>query len=164
MAKSAFETNLINSFLHDISRIYKCIHKASGHDKIPAIVSYNSVSVASSVDKAFVLILMTTSIYTLFSYSEFLYYSSSFQLLDIPTPTITCSDIDITVEEVFHALISLDPSKSAGYDQISPKLSKHCAPGLYSVIHHLFRLCLDQTYIPSDWHMHLIIPIASNKL
>ena len=32
---------------------------------------------------------------------------------DIPTPTITCSDIDITEEEVFHALISLDPSKSA---------------------------------------------------
>ena len=74
---------------------------------------------------------------------------------DIPTPTITCSDIDITEEEVFHALISLDPSKSAGYDQISPK---HCAPALYSV---LFCLCLDQSYIPSDWRMHLITPIKA---
>ena len=44
MAKSAFETNLINSFPHDVSRIYKYIRKATGH-KIPAIVSYNSVSV-----------------------------------------------------------------------------------------------------------------------
>ena len=104
--------------------------------------------------------LMTTSIYSLFSYSEFLYYSSSFQLLDIPTPTITCSDIDIIVEEVFHALISLDPSKSAGYDQISPKLSKHCAP---AVLHHLFHLRLDQTYIPSNWRMHLITPILINR-
>ena len=81
---------------------------------------------------------------------------------DILTPTITCSDIDITEEEVFHALISLDPSKSAGYDQISPKLLKHCAPALYSVLHHLFRLCLDQSYIPSDWRMHLITPILKS--
>ena len=61
-----------------------------------------------------------------------------------------------------HALISLDPSNSAGYDQISPKLLKHCAPALCSVLHHLFRLCLDQSYIPSDWHMHLITPILKS--
>ena len=146
MAKSAFETNLItHSSMTYQESIYKCIHKASGHDKIPAIVSYNSVSAASSVDKA--------SLFNDYFYSLFTQRSYSIPpVLDIPTLTITCSDIDITVEEVFHALISLDPSKSAGYDQISPKLSKHCAP---AVLHHLFHLRLDQTYIPSDWRMHL---------
>ena len=45
---------------------------------------------------------------------------------------------------------------------LSPKLLKHCAPALYSVLHHLFRLCLDQSYIPSDWRMHLITPILKS--
>ena len=152
-AKSAFETN---SFPHDVSRIYKYIRKATGHDKIPAIVSYNSVSVTSNVDKAS---LFNDYFYSVFTQSSYTIPPVS----DIPTPTITCSDIDITEEEVLHALISLDPSKSVGYDQISPKLLKHCAPALYSVLHHLFRLCLDQSYIPSDWRMHLITPILKSR-
>ena len=43
-------------------------------------------------------------------------------------------------------------------DRIGPNLLKHCALALYSVLHHLYSLCLCQCYIPADWRVHLIIP------
>lgn len=117
----------------------------------------NLVSATCDLDKPTIIVLN--------EYFHSVFIQSTYSLppvFDIPTPPVTISDIDITEGKVFHALMSLDPSKSAGYDQISPKLSKHCAPALCSVLHHLFSLCLDQGYIPSDWRMHLITSIVKS--
>ena len=60
---------------------------------------------------------------------------------------------------MFHELTSLDPSKAAGCDKISPRLLRHCALALYQPFHHLFSLSLHQSYLPAEWRMHRITPI-----
>ena len=53
--------------------------------------------------------------------------------------------------DVYDALSSLDVSKAAGCDGISPKLLKHCALPLYQPLYHLFSLSLSQHYVPHEW-------------
>ena len=60
---------------------------------------------------------------------------------------------------MFQALSSLDSSKSAGPDGISPKILKYCALALYKPIHHIFMLSLSQHYLPVDGRLHLITPV-----
>ena len=46
-----------------------------------------------------------------------------------------------------------------GIDGIGPKILKRCALALYKPLHHLFLLSLSQHSLPSDWRVHLIIPV-----
>ena len=64
----------------------------------------------------------------------------------IATTPVTLSDIVISEDEVYHALITLDPSKAMGpgLDGIGPRVLRACALALYPVLHHLFPLCLTQ--------------------
>jgi len=80
----------------------------------------------------------------------------------LPSPQSTVSDISISEDDVYSALVSLDPTKSMGIDGISPKLLKHCALALYQPLHHLFLLTLSQSYIPEEWRTHLITPILKS--
>ena len=64
---------------------------------------------------------------------------------------------------MFHELTSLDPSKAAGCDKISPRLLRHCALALYQHFHHLVSLSLHQSYLPAEWHMHRITPIFKSR-
>jgi len=80
----------------------------------------------------------------------------------LPSPQSTLSDISISEDDVYSALVSLDPTKSMGIDGISPKLLKHCALALYQPLHHLLLLILSQSYIPEEWRTHLIIPILKS--
>ncbi len=70
---------------------------------------------------------------------------------ELPSPMHLCSNIVFSEEDVFKALTSLDPSKAKGYDNISPKILKYCAQALYQPISHLFRLSIDQCYVPAEW-------------
>ena len=46
--------------------------------------------------------------------------------------------INISEEEVFEALNSLDPDKSSGIDTIGPRVLKKCAHSLCGPLHNLF--------------------------
>ena len=81
---------------------------------------------------------------------------------NLPKMNPNINDISITEDEVYLALISLDPSKAAGCDRIGPKLLKHCALALYKPLCHLFSLSLSQCYIPAEWCLHLIIPVLKS--
>ena len=48
------------------------------------------------------------------------------------------SNIAISVQDVYVALISLDVKKSPGMDRISPRVLKNCAEALCEPLHHLF--------------------------
>lgn len=86
-------------------------------------------------------------------------------LNQLPTPTTVLSEVGLSELDVFEALLSLEVSKSAGIDGISPRILKKCAPALYKPIHHLFMLSLSQHYLPLEWRQHLITPIfkSGNK-
>ena len=74
-------------------------------------------------------------------------------------PTDHIDFISITIEEVYDALVSLDPTKAPGIDLISPKILQTCAPILCQPLHHLFSMSLQYAYIPSSWKIHKIVPI-----
>ena len=59
-------------------------------------------------------------------------------------------------EEVYAALVQLDPNKATGIAKISPKVLKHCASSLFCPLCHLFNLSLSTGAIPTEWKIHLI--------
>ena len=67
--------------------------------------------------------------------------------------------INISEEEVFEALNSLDPDKSSGIDTIGPRILKKCAHSLCGPLHHLFATSLSKHTIPLDWRTHVITPL-----
>ena len=72
------------------------------------------------------------------------------------------SEIDILIfneEEIYFALIQLDPNKGTGIDTISPRILKHCASTLTCPLCHLFNLSLSTGSIPQEWKVHLIVPV-----
>ena len=69
-------------------------------------------------------------------------------------PINSFSSILFTVEEVYQALLSLDPTKAPGIDLISPKILQSCVPILCQPLHHLFTMSLRYAHIPSTWKVH----------
>ena len=95
-------------------------------------------------------------------YFHSVFTKSSFHLppiSDLPTPQSCIGQITITESEVYQNLASLDPHKAMGCDEISQKVIKHCTLHLYQPLHHLFSLCLAQTYVTLEWRTHFIKPI-----
>ena len=66
---------------------------------------------------------------------------------------------DISEEDTFNILNSLDPHKTVGIDGIGPKILKNCASFLYRPLHYLFNLLLRKHVIPLEWCTHTVIPI-----
>ena len=69
------------------------------------------------------------------------------------------SNITITEEDVYCALISLDTSKAMGPDGIPPIVLFKCASVLCKLLQYLFCLTLKYGYLPSEWKLHNIILI-----
>ena len=62
-------------------------------------------------------------------------------------------------EEVYAALVQLDPNKATGIGKISPKVLKHCGSSLFRPLCHLFNLSLSIGAIPTEWKIHLITSV-----
>lgn len=69
------------------------------------------------------------------------------------------SDIDIPLEEVWHALQALDCKKAMGPDGLSPLVLKVCADELASPLTDLFRSSLNTGVVPQGWKVAHVTPI-----
>ncbi len=81
---------------------------------------------------------------------------------DQPTstlPSVSFSDREISLDEVYESLCNLNTSKAMGIDNIHNYVLKHCSGSLSRPIYHLFSHCLQQSYLPSEWLTHKVIPI-----
>ena len=86
--------------------------------------------------------------------------SSSFPNTDeLPFIHNSLSFINVTVADVYEALISLDVEKSPGLDQISPRVFQSYAGALCVPLHHLFSLSLRYATLPTSWKIHKIVPV-----
>ena len=56
--------------------------------------------------------------------------------------------IRISVEEVFDALITINPNKASGMDNIGPSILKNSASILSKPLHYLYSLSLSSGIIP----------------
>ena len=116
--KSDFECKLIESLQAGHSKpIYTYMRNLTNVNTIPSAVNLDNINAVSDNEKA-----------TLFNqYFHSVFTSSNFWLPEVPRPDHFIDAITITESDVYHALLSLDPSKAMGCDGISPKLLKHCA-------------------------------------
>ena len=134
-----------------MSKVFKYIRNDTGQNNIPNTVHLGDISAQSDLNKAN---LFNDYFHSVFTRSSF-WCPNPHQLSDT-NPKL--SYLSITEENVFRSFASLNPSKADGCDGIGPRLLKHCALALCQPLHQLF-LSIPQSYIPSEWHLHLIKPL-----
>ena len=74
----------------------------------------------------------------------------------MPSPL---TEVDFTNYDVYNILTNLDASKAVGIDGIGPRVLKKCALPLCYPLQMLFTKCLEQCVIPSEWAIHIVIPV-----
>lgn len=114
-ARSRFEAVLVDKFaFSNNNAIFKYIHGLLKLNALPNTLTFGSESVTSDVDKA--------HLFNTFFHSVFLSDVSSPSFSSLSQPALCLDAIDITVQDVYSALITLDPSKATGIDGIPARL------------------------------------------
>ena len=150
-ARSNFESDLVTNFaFSNDPKIYQYMRSFSRQSDLPGVMHLGSRSATSGADKA--------ELFNCFFQSVFNVTANT------PPDTFTTSNgslssIDISLSDTFTALSALDPSKAMGGDGIPPSVLKFSATALLEPVHHLFSLCLSQSYLPAEWRRHHITPI-----
>ena len=75
------------------------------------------------------------------------------------SPLSSISSIDLSTEEVCHALQNLNPFKAHGSDGLPSRILKECANQLAPSLHYLFTKSLKVSQVPVEWKLANIIPI-----
>ena len=152
-AKAEYQSNLImNHSKSNPAKIYKHLRSITNSFDIPSTIHLDSFSTSCSRDIAMLFNRYFHSVYTP--------NTSSFpSRCDLPPIPDSLQSISISDVDVFGGLSSLDPSKAKGIDDISPRILKSCALGLYAPLHHLFELSLSNGIIPAQWSAHIITPV-----
>ena len=154
-ARCTYESNLVTNFARsNDSKIYSYIRSLTRHNSLPSVVQHGSVTASTASEKAELL-------------NQFFHSVFNTSLDNCPQdfsslPSSSLSSIDFSYEDTFLALTSLDSSKAMGGDGIPPHILKHSATALLYPIHHLFMLCLAQSYLPLEWRSHYITPIPKS--
>ena len=100
-AKRAYEHNLINNYAHSRDPgIFRYICRLTNSRSLLAALHTDSSVITNDIDKAY-------------AFNQYFY--SVLKLSS--TCNCTCS-IDTSIEEVFNALINLQPNKASGLDNI----------------------------------------------
>ena len=122
----------------------------------PNFVVYNSSTLYDPVNKA--------EAFNNFFHSTFTSSQFCMPPLDsMPTPSTQLSHCEVSSEEVYQALIYLDPGKAVGCDVMHPSVLKHCAASLLEPVTNLFNLSLSTSKVPDEWKVHKICPIPKSK-
>ena len=79
--------------------------------------------------------------------------------MDMHVPVDYLNLINFTEQEVFDALINLNPNKASGIDNIAPVVLKNCAHALATPVYHLFTISIRSGSIPSEWKIHKITSV-----
>ena len=151
-AKSNFICDLVLALPSQPSRVYQFIRSLRKESSVPSVLYLGDQSADTSDEKAH---LFNQYFHSVFTASDYILPS----LETIATNPETLSDVVISEDEVYHALITLDSSKAMGLDGIGPRVLRACALALCPVLHHLFSLCLTQQKFPMDWKLHKIVPV-----
>ena len=151
-AKQSFESHLINSYASsNNNKIFKYLKSITKSNKIPSVMNLDSLNANTDSSKA--------NLFNQHFHSIFHNSTSLPNIEDLPTMHDSLHSITITIPEVYEALISLDVEKSAGIDNISPRVLQSCATAICEPLHHLFSQSLRHATLPSCWKIHKIVPI-----
>ena len=132
--KSAFDNN---------SRLFQYIKKSLKEQSLPDILYLGPLSEGSDLGKA--------SLFNQYFHSVFSTSGPTPDPPTLPPPASIMCDLEISIQDVFVGLSSLNVGKASGIDNIPPIVLKSCATALCGPIHHLFVQCISQAYIPQEW-------------
>ena len=158
-AKSDYESQLVLNFAQSHNnKIFHYISSIRGQPNLPAQMFHNSFQASNDQEKAQ---LFNDYFYSVFSTDN----DTPATIPPTYTSANTLQDIEVIDTEVLTILTSLDVTKAAGIDNISPKVFRYCALPLLKPICHLFTISLQTGSIPTQWRTHCITPIhkSSNK-
>ena len=151
-AKLHYETSLISNFATaNSNKIYKYLKSTTKSNCMPPTVDFDSSTASTDFDKA--------NLFNHYFYSVFHSPSKLPDIDELPTISDSLHAINITITNVYEALISLNIDKSTGIDDISPRVLQSCAEALCEPLHHLFSLSLRYAIVPSSWKIHKVVPI-----
>ena len=153
-ARVNFENKLINDFSKWKNyMIYRYIHNTTKTRSIPELLYFNTQCGSCDEENAN---LFNEFFYSVFT-QNFIDPNNIDNLTsDVPTPL---TELDFTQYKVYSILASLDVTKATGIDGIGPRILKNCALSLCFPLHLLFKKCLKQCVIPTEWATHIIIPV-----
>ena len=147
-AKYSYELSLIQNFsLTKSARIYSYISSIKSSDQIPSFIYLENITASSNEDEAN---LFNNYFFSVFTNSSYQLPSIHEEAHAIPS----LHKINIQVDQVYEALVSLDTSKAAGIDTINPAVLKYCAIPLTRPLFHLFNFSLLTCNLPSEWRIH----------
>ena len=151
-AKNQFESDLVHkSGFDNNSRLFQYIKKSLKEQSLPDILYLGPLSEGSDLGKA--------SLFNQYFHSVFSTSRPTPDPSTLPPPASIMCDLEISIQDVFVGLSSLNVGKASGIDNIPPIVIKSCATALCGPIHHLFVQCISQAYIPQEWKTHYITPI-----
>ena len=153
-AKEAYQFQLISSCSKAPRTLFRHLSSMVSANSIPSTVHLNGTYESDRAKKS--------EMFNTFNST----FTDSVQCpLSTCTPTMVCNQIEITEADVCEALSTLDANKSPGPDNISPSVLKYCAVALTPPLHKLFIQSLQSGQLPSEWKLHLIVPIfkSGNK-
>ena len=116
VAKQDFESHLVNCYtLSNNNKIFKYLRSITKSRNIPSVMNFESLNANTDHSKA--------NLFNQYFHSVFHDPSSNPKIDDLPAIHNSLQSITITVADVYQALISLDVNKSAGIDNISPRIT-----------------------------------------
>ena len=151
-AKAEYESSLVAIFGSSPRTLYSFLRGLGKTNSMPNSFHQNN----SVIDNP-------QQIAELFNnYFNTTFTSSEFMLPDIDqlsSPSTHLSNIFISESDVYEVLTTLNPTKSAGSDEVSAKLLKSCATSLVEPVTYICHLSLKINTFPADWKVHKICPI-----
>ena len=126
--------------------IYRYIRNTTKTRSIPELLYFNTQCGSCDEENAN---LFNEFFYSVFTQSSIDPNNIDDLTSDVLTPL---TELDFTQYEVYNILASLDVTKATG-------ILKNCALLLCFPLHLLFKKCLKQCVIPTEWATHIIIPV-----
>ncbi|CAH2106212.1 unnamed protein product [Euphydryas editha] len=138
---------------NDPKHFWSYIKKRSTSHTIPSSLKYGNITVNSEET--------ICNAFSSFFYSSFNHDKTNNRYSYTPNPNVVSdiSKIELNINTIENHLLSLDPSKSAGPDLISPKLLTKCAKTIAIPISLLFKKSLASCVVPQIWKAAYITPV-----
>ena len=154
-AKEEYIQRLLSTYGSNKSKLLNHLSSLKSIHSIPHTVHYNDLQASDPANKAN---LFNSFFNTTFSTSSF----EAPSLTNLPLPLDSPVISDFGPDEVYNALVALDVTKSQGPSGISPRVLKECATVLAQPFADFFTICINSASIPSQWKVHLIVPIPKS--
>lgn len=146
-------TDLGQGFKSDPKSFWSYINSKRGASRLPATMHFQD---RSSSEPSEVCGFFSEYFKSVYSSSDF-DFTPDFHLETFCHQNL--STLHFTDKDVFEALTSLNPSKGAGPDGVSPGILKSCAAALTSPLGFLFNESMRCGYFPRFWRLSMVAPI-----